>query len=87
MVLLDVELASSACIVAARRPLRLRNERVRPCRLGPARPPGDGRATVPRVDLERLDEIELVGTDDTPHRLGDYWASRPVVLVFLRHFG
>jgi hypothetical protein len=39
------------------------------------------------VDLERLDEIELVGTDDKPHRLGDYWATRPVVLVFLRHFG
>jgi len=39
------------------------------------------------VDLERLEGIELVGADDAPHRLGDYWADRPVILVFLRHFG
>lgn len=25
--------------------------------------------------------------DETPVRLGDLWAERPVVLVFVRHFG
>jgi hypothetical protein len=39
------------------------------------------------VDLERLEQVELVGTDGGRHRLGDYWAVRPVILVFLRHFG
>jgi len=39
------------------------------------------------VDLARLEQAELVGTDGSSHRLGDYWASRPVILVFLRHFG
>jgi len=39
------------------------------------------------MDLERLEQVELVGTDDARHRLGDYWADRPVILVFLRHFG
>jgi hypothetical protein len=39
------------------------------------------------MDLERLEQTKLVGTDGAVHRLGDYWAARPVVLVFLRHFG
>jgi hypothetical protein len=29
----------------------------------------------------------LPGADGEERRLGDYWADRTVVLVFLRHFG
>jgi peroxiredoxin len=39
------------------------------------------------VDLPRLAAIELPDANDRPRRLGDYWADRPVVLVFVRHFG
>jgi hypothetical protein len=39
------------------------------------------------VDLERLEQTELMAPDGVAHRLGDYWEARPVVLVFLRHFG
>jgi hypothetical protein len=39
------------------------------------------------MDLTALAATSL--TDDTgaPHRLGDLWRDRPIVLVFLRHFG
>jgi peroxiredoxin len=39
------------------------------------------------MDLARLSSISLPDQDGTPHRLGDLWADRPVILVFLRHFG
>jgi hypothetical protein len=39
------------------------------------------------VDLPALADVELVDSTGSSRRLGDYWASRPVVLVFLRHFG
>jgi hypothetical protein len=39
------------------------------------------------VDLERLEQVELTGADGGRHRLGELWADRPVILVFLRHFG
>ena len=39
------------------------------------------------MDLRALSELTLPGADESDHRLGDYWAHRPVVLVFLRHFG
>jgi hypothetical protein len=39
------------------------------------------------VDLERLAQVELEGADGGRHRLGAFWADRPVILVFLRHFG
>jgi len=39
------------------------------------------------MDLQRLEAVELAGADDEVHRLGDLWAERPVILVFLRHFG
>jgi hypothetical protein len=39
------------------------------------------------VDLANLEQIELPGPDGVLHRLGDFWAERPVILVFLRHFG
>ena len=39
------------------------------------------------MDLPRLEDVELDGVDGGRHRLGDFWAERPVILVFLRHFG
>jgi hypothetical protein len=39
------------------------------------------------VDVEALSAVELSDPDGIPHRLGDYWAERPVIVVFLRHFG
>lgn len=39
------------------------------------------------MDLATLADVELQDPEGQPHRLGDYWADRPVVLVFLRHFG
>ena len=35
----------------------------------------------------RLASIELSDFRGTPLRLGSLWATRPVVLVFIRHFG
>jgi len=39
------------------------------------------------MDLDSLERVELTGVDGQPHRLGDLWAHRPVILIFLRHFG
>jgi len=39
------------------------------------------------MDLRALAGMTLPGADGEDHRLGDYWAERPVVLIFLRHFG
>ena len=39
------------------------------------------------MDLRTLEHVRLRGTDGGEHRLGDLWAERAVVLVFLRHFG
>jgi len=39
------------------------------------------------MDLGLLGNQELLGADGGTHRLGDFWADKPVVLVFLRHFG
>ena len=36
---------------------------------------------------KRLAGIELSAPDGSAVRLGSTWADRPVVLVFLRHFG
>lgn len=35
----------------------------------------------------RLAGIELEDADGVRQRLGDLWRARPVVLVFIRHFG
>lgn len=35
----------------------------------------------------RLAAIELTDADGKPQRLGSLWTARPVVLVFIRHFG
>jgi hypothetical protein len=39
------------------------------------------------VDIARLSDITLPDADGVNHRLGDLWEDRPVILVFLRHFG
>jgi hypothetical protein len=39
------------------------------------------------MDLPALSDLNLPGADGEQHRLGNYWADRTVVLVFLRHFG
>jgi hypothetical protein len=39
------------------------------------------------MDLAALADCTLAAPDGTPHRLGDRWHDRTVVLVFLRHFG
>ena len=39
------------------------------------------------MNLEALAAVQLLDSDAKPQALGDYWADRSVVLVFLRHFG
>jgi hypothetical protein len=41
----------------------------------------------PGVDAVRLRDIELPDSSGTARRIGTFWEQRPVVLVFLRHFG
>jgi len=39
------------------------------------------------MDLADLSRLELQDHSGAPVRLGDLWTDRPLVLVFLRHFG
>jgi hypothetical protein len=39
------------------------------------------------MDVTALAAVELTDSTGATRRLGDLWAARPVVLVFLRHFG
>jgi hypothetical protein len=39
------------------------------------------------VDLKALGDLQLPDEKSQLRRLGDFWSDRPVVLVFLRHFG
>jgi hypothetical protein len=39
------------------------------------------------MDVRRLADLELPDSTGAQRRLGDFWAERPVILVFLRHFG
>lgn len=32
-------------------------------------------------------DLELVDADQHPRRLGDFWQDKPVIVVWLRHFG
>ena len=34
-----------------------------------------------------LAKVEVLDTEGRPHALGALWGERPVVLVFVRHFG
>ena len=45
------------------------------------------RETRPPADARELEGIEVQSLDGEPVRLGDLWAERPGVLVFLRHYG
>ena len=42
---------------------------------------------MPLRTATRLAGLELADWQGETRRLGSYWAERPVVLVFLRHFG
>jgi hypothetical protein len=48
---------------------------------------GEVGATVWRMQVEALADVTLDDSTGTARRLGDFWADRPVVVVFLRHFG
>jgi hypothetical protein len=39
------------------------------------------------MDLRRLESVSLPDPAGELHRLGDLWAEKPVIVVFLRHFG
>jgi hypothetical protein len=39
------------------------------------------------MDLAALSDVSLVDGAGASHRLGALWRDRPIVLVFLRHFG
>jgi len=41
----------------------------------------------PPMDTTALGSLTLPGVDGADHRLADLWRDRPVVLIFLRHFG
>ena len=41
----------------------------------------------PPGDAAELAAIEVQDAEGRPVRLGDLWAERPGVLVFLRHYG
>ena len=41
----------------------------------------------PPMNTTALGSLTLPGVDGGVHRLGDLWHDRPIVLVFLRHFG
>lgn len=39
------------------------------------------------ASLDALEDLHLPDADGSEHRLGDLWRDRPVVLVWLRHYG
>jgi hypothetical protein len=39
------------------------------------------------MDIGALEQVRLRDADGVVHRLGDLWTDKPVILVFLRHFG
>jgi len=39
------------------------------------------------MDVAQLSSLSLPDADGEERRLGDYWSSQRVALVFLRHFG
>ena len=63
---------------------------IRACRDLAGLAPADQHATPDRLaamDLAALSDVTLPDQNGTPHRLGDLWSDKPVVFVFLRHFG
>jgi hypothetical protein len=45
------------------------------------------REAIPMGIVRHLSRIELSDDSGASHRLGRFWAERPIVLVFIRHFG
>ncbi len=39
------------------------------------------------MDAARLSGVELTDSNGATRRVGDYWAERPAVVAFVRHFG
>ncbi|HJR45560.1 MAG TPA: hypothetical protein VJ927_08125 [Actinomycetota bacterium] len=39
------------------------------------------------ANLRAIQDVELPDPDGQLHRVGDLWRERPVVLVWLRHYG
>ena len=39
------------------------------------------------LNVEALGSLQLSDSTGTPRKLGEFWAERPVVLAFARHFG
>jgi len=39
------------------------------------------------LDTHALAETTVSDLEGNPVRLGDLWSERPIVLLFLRHFG
>jgi len=39
------------------------------------------------MDIRALESVSLSDADGQVYRLGDVWAEKPVIVVFLRHFG
>jgi hypothetical protein len=42
---------------------------------------------MPATFSSRLADLTLPDPDGKPWRLGSFWAERPAVVVFLRHYG
>jgi hypothetical protein len=48
----------------------------------------ESQPQTPEDDLDMsLADLAVYDTDGAKYRLGEAWAERPAVLVFLRHFG
>jgi len=39
------------------------------------------------MDIGALEQVRLPDAEGRLNRLGDLWAEKPVIVVFLRHFG
>ncbi len=39
------------------------------------------------MNAKKLGGLDVLDADGSTVRLGDFWKDRPVVLVFIRHFG
>lgn len=36
---------------------------------------------------EALGRVEIVDTDGKPHQMNELWRDRPVLIMWVRHFG
>jgi len=47
---------------------------------------GEGQVTIAET-YEKAVDAQVTFSDGTDHRLSELWKKRPLLLVFLRHFG